>query len=408
MTFHDIGFPRALDLVRERIRPSAPVTIPLWEATGAVLAADAVALVDSPSVSASTRDGFALRAEEIVSASEAEPTRLTVIARANAGDADVPAVTPGTAVEVMTGAALPAGADAVVATEFCRRHGDEVEVLRVSETGRNVMARGVDVRAGATLAAAGTRLRPATTGLLAAGGLSRVSIHPRPKVAVVATGDEVVAPGVPLRRGQLYASNLVTLQSWLREFGMESCTAVIPDDDERLHEAFEDLLGTADAILTSGGAWKSQRDRTVDALESCGFEIVFHRVRLAPGKAVAFGLRDGAVAFCLPGGPPSNEMAFLQLALPGMLALSGRTASPFERTTATLRGPIRKQRSDPRWTNFFQARLHGDQGSLEAEPLNQGSRLECQARADALLLLPEGTISLDQGDVAEVLRLEPR
>ena len=139
-----------------------------------------------------------------------------------AGDPDPKTLRPGEAIEVLTGAIIPSGADAVVSVEFTRRESDQVVCYRDAPPGCNLLVRGSDVSAGGTIVQAGQVLTPALTGLLAAGGLDRVSVYPIPRVAVVATGDEVVAPGHPLRPGQLYASNLVTLHSWLRHFGMRA------------------------------------------------------------------------------------------------------------------------------------------------------------------------------------------
>jgi len=177
-------------------------------------------------------------------------------------------------------------------------------------------------------------LTPALTGLLAAGGLEQVKVYPSPRVAVVATGDEVIAPGHPLQPGQLYASNIVTLYSWLHHFGMSGETAVVRDRPDELEMTFQKLLSRNDALLTSGGAWKSERDLTTRVLDEMGWEMFFHRVRIGPGKAVALGILDGKPIFCLPGGPPSNEMAFLQIALPGLLQMAGRPHNtlPIERS----------------------------------------------------------------------------
>jgi molybdopterin molybdotransferase len=408
VTRQDIGYPEALSIVESTVRPAAPSPVPVWEAAGAVLARDVVARVDSPSVSSSSRDGFAVRAADVARASDQGPASLRLVGSAVAGTAAASAVAAGTCVEVTTGAPLPAGADAVVSSELCLRRDDTVEVRCATDAGRNVVPRGADVRAGALIASAGTRITPAMAGQLAAGGLHEVDVHPLPRVALVATGDEVVAPGRPIRSGQLYASNVVTLQAWLQSFSMRAHATVAPDDDERLGDAFETALAGAGALLTSGGAWMSRRDRTVDVLRSLGFEFLFHRVRLAPGKAVAFGVRGHQIAFCLPGGPPSNEMAFLQLALPGLLRRGGRRGPVFEVVKAVLRCAVRKQRDDPSWTNFYQADLVERDGGREVVPAARASRLEALATANSLIVLPEGALEARPGDVVEVQRLWPR
>lgn len=400
---YDVTFDRALALTLERLHPLAPVSRPVWKACDLVLAEDAVAAVDSPSLNASTKDGYAVRSDDVAGATPDQPVSLALAGVTVAGGAAGPCVEPGTAVHVMTGAALPDGADAVLAVEFTRSGDESVLALRDAGPGRNVLRRGSDVTVGQTVVAAGSPLAPAMTGLLAASGLERVPVHPRPCVGVVATGDEVVAPGRPLRPGQLYASNLVTLQAWLNRFRMNCRSTLVADDPDRLRVVLEEVLADSDVVLTSGGAWKSERDFTAQVLETMGFEIVYHRVKLGPGKAVALAVRDDRAVFCLPGGPPSNEMAFLQLALPGLLRLAGRSPEPFRRTTARLTGAVpRRWSADLTWTQFFQARLSTDDDGLVAEPLRWRSRLRCQASADALVELPAGTEQLGPDDPARV------
>ncbi|MHC4257531.1 MAG: molybdopterin molybdotransferase MoeA [Planctomycetota bacterium] len=235
---------------------------------------------------------------------------------------------------------------------------------------------------------------PAKTGLLAAGGISSVRVHPLPRIGIIAIGDEVVKPGESLKEGQLYASNIVTLVSWLKHFRMTS-----PDQKDLLSEAIRNIQENVDVLITSGGAWKSERDLTVKTFQEMGGEIVFHHVRMGPGKAVAVILLKGKAVFCLPGGPPSNEMAFLQIALPSLFHLAGKPAYPFENKTATLTETIK---GDKDWTQFLQARLVVNNGQLFVEPLRIKSRLQSQANADALIKIPEGVEGLVKADRIQV------
>jgi molybdopterin molybdotransferase len=229
--------------------------------------------------------------------------------------------------------------------------------------------------------------------LLAAGGVCSVRVHRAARIGIVAIGDEVVSPGKVLKEGQLYASNLVTLLGWVRHFHMDAQVAVVPDQSERLRKVIESMLKDVDVIITSGGAWKSERDLTIQTLKEMGGEIVFHHIRMGPGKAVGLILLDGKSVFCLPGGPPSNEMSFLQIALPGLLHLSGRRAVPFEYKRATL---TRTVRGDRDWTQFFYAKLEQNDGQWLAGPLEMKSRLQAQANANALIKIPEGLEYLEE------------
>lgn len=159
------------------------------------------------------------------------------------------------------------------------------------------------------------------------------------------------------------------------------------------------MFERVDVVLTSGGAWKSDRDLTVKAFKDMGGEVIFHRVRIGPGKAVALILVNDKTVFCLPGGPPSNEMAFLQIALPGLFHLSGRGPEPFELKTATLTQTVSGQED---WTQFLYAAIEESAGQLSVRPLKKGSRLRSQANAEALIKIPEGVEQLREDEPINV------
>jgi molybdopterin molybdotransferase len=209
----------------------------------------------------------------------------------------------------------------------------------------------------------------------------------------------VVSPGKILKEGQLYASNLVTLLGWLRHFRMDAQIAVVPDQTEKLRITIKKMLKEVDVILTSGGAWKSDRDLTIQTLKEMGGDVVFHHVRIGPGKAVGLILLNKKTVFCLPGGPPSNEMAFLQIVLPALLHLGGRKPIPFEHKTATL---VETVKGDKDWTQFFYASLVGKSGQLFIEPLKIKSRLQSQANANALIKIPEGIEVLEKSEQIQI------
>jgi len=399
---YDIGLKEALSITLGALKQVSPVTLPVEEACGRVAAEDLFAPVDCPSAASSLRDGYAVILKDIEEASEAKPVRLRVAGTSAAGDLRDQAIEPGVAIKVLTGARLPEGADAVVAVEYAREEDGHVLFYEDAPAGRNVLFQGTDVASGERVAAKGEILTPGLTGLLAAGGLHRVPVVPMPRVGVVATGDEVVAPGRVLKSGQLYASNLVTLYSWLRHFRMEGKTAVVRDHPDAIREAFSAMLSWADVLLTSGGAWKSERDLTVRVLEETGCRVMFHRVRIGPGKAVAFGMIREKAVFCLPGGPPSNEMAFLQIALPGLLQMGGRPPVPFRIKEARMAETVR---GDMDWTQFLHATLEKRDGEWWVAPQRLKSRLQSQARADALIRIPEGVRAIGAGERVEVQAL---
>ena len=399
MKTYDIGLEEALSMVLGNLKRLSPVVLPVDQVCDLVAAEDLFASADCPSATSSLKDGYAVVSKDIEEASRDHPVKLRVTGMSAAGDNATGSVEPGLAIKVMTGALLPQGADAVIAIEFTREHANQVLCFKSAEPGRNVLLRGTDVEKGGLIVSKGEMLTPALTGLLAAGGVHWIPVFPRPRVAMVATGDEVVAPGHPLKSGQLYASNLVTINSWLRHFGISGESRVVRDDAEEIRRTFTSLLSDVDALMTSGGAWKSERDLTVRVLDEMGWELIFHRVRIGPGKAVAMGMLDEKPVFCLPGGPPSNEMAFLQLALPGLLQTAGRSPIPFGIKKVRLASGVG---GDSTWTQFYQAILERRGEEWWGVPLKMKSRLQSQARAEALIKVPEGVDKLEAGDMIEV------
>lgn len=395
----DIGLQEAVSITLDSLRRLPAATLPVAEVSGLAAAEDLFAGVDCPSAASSLRDGYAIRSKDTKGASQARPARLRVAGASSAGDLNNKTLEPGLALKVLTGARVPAGADAVVAVEHAREEDGYIVCSREVPGGCNLLSRGADVASGERVAARGEILTPGLTGLLAAAGIDQAPVIPLPRVAVVATGDEVVAPGHAIQPGQLYASNLITLCSWLRSFRMEAKTGVVKDRSAAIQEAVAALLPWADVLLTSGGAWKSERDLTVRVIEEMGCIFLFHRVRMGPGKAVAFGMMGQKAVFCLPGGPPSNEMAFLQIALPGLLYMAGRPPVPFQtrkvRLAATVAGDIA-------WTRFIHARMEQRDGKWWAVPQRMKSRLQSQARAEALIRIPEGAGTLAAGQAADV------
>ncbi|MHC4436881.1 MAG: molybdopterin molybdotransferase MoeA [Planctomycetota bacterium] len=391
-TEYDIGFEEALSKTIDQLTPLAPVCLPVDEVGGLVAAENCIAKTDCPSVSTSLKDGYAVVATDLKDASQDRPVKLRICGTSVAGGSTKMKVTSGATAKIMTGARIPDGADAVIANEFTREENGWVLCCRDSDPGRNILVQGFDVTKGIPLASRGEVLAPAKTGLLAAGGISALRVHPQPRIGIMATGDELVSPSKPLRPGQLYASNLVTLRSWLSHFHMQVEAAVVGDQKQNLFRTAESMLESVDVLITSGGAWKSDRDLTIKVLEDMGGSIIFHRVRMGPGKAVALILLNDKTVFCLPGGPPSNEMAFLQVVLPGLFQLAGRIPVPFEDRKATLAKKVGGQKN---WTQFFYAMAEQRFGELFVRPLEIESRLQCQANANALIKVPEGVERLE-------------
>jgi molybdopterin molybdotransferase len=304
----------------------------------------------------------------------------------------------------LTGARIPTGANAVVSEEFVKPEGNDVLVMNFAEPGRNIMPRGRDVESRQCIIKNGLQISPGIIGLIAAGGHSMVPVFKNPTVAIIGTGDEIVEPGVPLAKGKLYASNVMNINAWCKRYKMKTLMTVVNDDFDTLTNTLKTISADADAIITSGGAWTGDRDLVAQALEGLGWQQYFHRIRIGPGKAVGFGMLDGKPVFILPGGPSSNLMGFLQIALPGLLALAGHANPNLPRIHARLATDLEGRNRD--WTDFFFGRLEEDEGFPVFHPLNDNSRLRAIAEAEAIASIPEGQNYLLKGSVISVQSLK--
>lgn len=395
-----IGLEKALSITLENIKPLPAENVELVACVDRVAGADLYALVDSPSMDASLKDGYAVLSHEVADAAPDRPVRLKMTGYLAAGAEKNIELKLGTAVRVLTGARIPAGADAVVAEEFVKPEENDVLIENFAEPGRNILPRGSDVSAGKCIIRSGRTISSGMAGLLAAAGHSTVPVIRNPTVGIIGTGDEIVAPGEPLAEGKLYASNVMTLAAWCSRYRMKSLMTVVHDDFDTISSTLSAVAGEADAVITSGGAWVSDRDMVAQALEGLGWKELFHRIRIGPGKAVGFGILHSKPVFILPGGPSSNLMGFLQIALPGLLAMAGHSDPGLPRTYARLGSDLEGRVSD--WTHFFFGTLEEKDGLPVFHPLKGASRLRSIADAQAIAAIPEGQDYLTEGSVISV------
>ncbi len=396
-----IGVYEALQLVLEAIRPLASQVTALADAVDRIAADDLRARVDSPSVDASLRDGYAVSSRDLVVAEPKSPVRLGLSGLAAAGGTRKDEVVPGSTVRVLTGARMPGGADAVVTEEDVSVEDGEVVFTAPSKAGAWILARGGEVAVGDRVAQAGDVLSPARVGLLAGAGYSHVRVIGRPVVTVVAIGDEVVAPGAPLDEGELYASNMVSLCAWCHRYGWPVHAAIVRDEPEAIERALLEGVKRGDAIITSGGAWTGDRDLVAGALERLGWRQIFRTLRMAPGKGAAFGWLQDKAVFVLPGGPPAAMIGFLQIALPGLLMLGGCKETGLPRAEARLSSDLIGRNRE--WTQFVFGRLKADDSAYPLfDALPRGNRLVAMAEADALAAIPEGVGKLRAGSLVHV------
>ncbi|MFI0373444.1 gephyrin-like molybdotransferase Glp [Actinomadura sp. 1N219] len=382
----------------------SPLDLALLEAHGTVLAEAVSAPVPLPPFDNSAMDGYAVVAADIAAATEADPVALPVVGDIVAGDTGVSAIRPGLTARIMTGAPLPAGADAVIPVEWTDGGNATVRISRAAPSGNYIRRAGEDVPAGQVVVDAGTRLGAPQLGMIAAVGRSRVTVRPRPRVVVVSTGDELREPGEPLAPGQIWESNSYMLTAAVVEAGgVGYRQATVEDEPAKVLEMFQDQLVRADAIVTTGGVSMGTRDVVKEVLAGTG-TVDFHKVRMRPGKPQGFGLLEGVPVFTLPGNPVSAYVSFQVFVRPALRAMQGLAADPLPTVSAVLTDDVK---SPPGLRHYLRGLLSFSRGSYTVTAAEtQGShQLGSLASANALIELPEDVEALPAGSQVEVMRL---
>lgn len=371
------------------------VEVRLLESLGLALAEEAVAHNDIPPFDNSAMDGYALRARDVAGATPDDPARLAVLGDLPAGHAAGVEVGEGQALRIMTGAPMPAGADAVVPVESTRTDGGRVLVMEGVAEGAHVRRAGEDVKSGEAVLTVGTLVGPAELGMLASLGYARVRCFRRAAVGIISTGDELVGVEEELSPGKIRDSNSYTLFGMVREAGAEPVRlGVVRDDAAALESAILDNLGRVDLFVTSGGVSVGDYDMVKDVLEKVG-EMNFWKVAMRPGKPQAFGHVRGKPLFGLPGNPVSVMVSFEQFVRPALLKMMGRRDIFRPQATAVLDAPLGRKAGR---TEFIRVVAEWREGRYHVRPTGpQGSGiLKSMVLGNALAVLPE-----------EVGRLEP-
>lgn len=399
------------------LHPLAPVAVPIADALGCVLAEPVVARESIPPFANTAMDGFAVRAEDTVGVDDDRPARLTVVATVRAGEAPAASVGPGEAIRIMTGAPMPAGADAVVMVERTQIADDDATVLVLTEVpvGNHVRAAGDDLAPGQAVFEPGEVLSPGHLGILASLGHEQVVVVPRARVGVFSTGDELVEGPQPLEPGQIRDSNRITLLSLLAGSG---CVGVdlgrIPDDEDAIASAIGHGVATCDALLTSGGVSMGDFDFVKVVLDRVG-AMRWMQVAIRPAKPLAFGTvarpGDGTAVpvFGLPGNPVSSMVSFELFARPGLRLMMGRAADDLDRphVRAVADEPL-DRRPDGK-VHLDRVRVSYDlaDGAHHVRSAGkQGShQLTAMAAADGLAILPDGD-PVAAGDEVTVMLLD--
>jgi putative molybdopterin biosynthesis protein len=401
-----LSFDEAKQLLDQSYSPK-PVgveQVSISKAHERVLAKDIVAPLNIPPFTRSVVDGYAVKAADIFEASEDQPVTLKFCGHVAIGEPPKAVVETGLAAEIVTGAPIPQGADSVVMVEQTNRRGNNVLIHRPVSVGENLMAAGSDIHKNETVLKAGQFLGSRQVGVLAAIGLAEVTVYRRPKVAVLSTGAEVVAPGKPLPSRKIYDINAHTISAAVQETGGEPVNlGIVPDKKALLTKALKKALGSADVVITSGGVSVGPKDFTPQIVDSLGKPgVLISGVAVKPGKPVTFALVDGKPVFSLPGNPTSSLFMFNVFVRPVLVKLAGGTEEDLPKLKAVAAQkmfPARGRRT------FVMVNLSYDKaGALLVRPVPTGlsGAITTLAKADGYVEISEKQQFIDVGAEIDV------
>jgi molybdenum cofactor synthesis domain-containing protein len=401
-----VSFDEAKQILRHNLSPK-PVgmeRISLLRAHDRVLAQDVVAPIDIPPFIRSIVDGYAVNADDTFGASEEKPVSLRFCGRVVVGESPDVVVEKGLVAEIVTGAPLPEGADAVVMVEYTSRKGDDVFIRRPVSRGENMMKAGSDIRKGEKVLGKSQFLASREIGILAAIGLTKVMVYKRPKVAILSTGAEVVEPGKSLPPGKIYDINAHALSAAVLESGGEPIDlGIIPDRRELLKKSLEKALHSADAVITSGGVSVGPKDLTPQIVNGLGKPgVIVSGIAVKPGKPTTLAVVDGKPVFSLPGHPTSSLFMFIVFVRPVLLKLAGRSEEMMPKlkaVTATKMFAARGRRT------FVMVNLAYDKSrTLFVIPVPTGlsGAITTLARADGFVEISEKQQFVDAGTEVDV------
>ncbi len=367
--------------------------VPALEAAGRVLAEEIAADRDYPPFRRSARDGYAVRAEDV-------PGELRVIGEVRAGDVYSGMVTAGEAVEIMTGAPLPEGADAVVMVEHTERIGDRVRVARTLKSGENFNAQGIEARHGSTVLSPGRRLGFAEIALLAMVGRECVTVYRRPRVAILPTGDEIVEAGQQPEPFQIRNSNAWSMAVQVARAGGDPQILPIARDNYESTRGLVEQGLEADLLLLSGGVSAGKYDIVERVLADLGAQFFFDRVLVQPGQPLVFGTAREKFFFGLPGNPASTMVTFEVFARAAVELLTGANEAPLPLLQARLSKDLRQK---PGLTRFLPAQVSADGSTVAPEPWQGSGDVNSLARANAFLVTEPDRESWAAGEMIRVL-----
>lgn len=396
----------ALEIILDHTPLLGETGIALPEALGRVLRQDAVSDLDLPPFDRSRMDGYALRAADTAGASESNPAKLKEIGEAAAGHSFDGVVESGQAVRIMTGAPVPAGADAVQQIEVINVTGDGwIEVQKAVQPGQFITPRGIEAHAGDVMVKAGERITPAVAAVLASFGHALVTVSRRPRLALLSTGTELVEVSEKPGPSQIRNSNTYSLAGYAEAAEAEIVSAgIVHDDFDATRDAIADGLAKADIVMLSGGVSMGDYDLVKPALVELGAEIFVEKVAMHPGKPTVFAKLGDKIIFGLPGNPVSVAVSFHLFARPALMKMQGANEIHLPRfqayATRQVKGAPPRRSHQPGWLKI-------NAGRAEVEPLkwSGSSDLVAFMNADCLIVVPEDRSSVADGELVEVISL---
>lgn len=397
----------AVKLILGTVSPVPTERVAVADGLGRVLCENVRSGRNVPSFANSAMDGFAVRWNDLASASSTAPVTLEVREAVAAGSVARRRVLPGTAIRIMTGAPVPAGADAIVRVEYTETRGDRVAVFRTDGKGSHIRAAGEDIRKGQLILERGKLLGAPDIGLMASIGKATVTVRRRPVVAIIATGDELIGVEDKPAPGKVVNSNGYTLASAVREVGaVPKSFGIVRDSRKRLAGVFRKALA-CDALITSGGVSVGDYDYVKDALEDAGMRMLFWRVAQRPGHPMAFGRIGRRPVFGLPGNPVSSLVSFILYVRPALLRMMGHENLFMPVVRAKMAHDVR---TAPGLKEFVRCRLEQENGRFLASSTGTQSSgvLRSLSLAQALIVAREDQTLLRKGTYAPAILLEDR
>ena len=387
-----IDINNALQFIQQHCTTSTPIqTIALRHALGLVLAEDIVSVIDMPPFRQSAMDGYALRI--------GQNNSYRVIDEVKAGDNKNPSLKPGEAVRIFTGAAVPDTAETVVMQEKIIRDHNNIAIEGSVEKGLNIRPKGEQIQHGEVALKKGTTLTGTHIGYLASLGITLVTVHIKPSIALVITGDELVPPGESLTHGKIYESNGAMLTAVLTETGYQKVSAVrIKDDHEHIKTTLLNAIETHDVILVTGGISVGDYDFVGKALKTIEVEEIFYRVRQKPGKPLFFGKKNGKFIFALPGNPAAVLSCFYIYVYPLLKQLEGAYVTQLKRITMPIAKDFAPKSDRPQ---FLRARILPN--GVDILSGQSSASLRSFGNADALVFLPENTGQIPKGGLVSTI-----